>query len=122
MAASGEHITSRGNEQIILCERGIRTFDTATRNTLDTNGIALVKQLAPYPVIADPSHATGRADLVFSAGRAALAAGADGLLVEFHPDPANALSDGAQSLPLSDLPEFVQEMGKVTAIFDRRFR
>jgi len=119
---AAEHIASRGNENIILCERGIRTFDTATRNTLDTNAIALVKQLAPFPVIADPSHATGRADLVFAASRAALAAGADGLLVEFHPDPENALSDGEQSLPLSVMPEFVREMGKVTAIFGREFR
>ncbi|MCA9955169.1 MAG: 3-deoxy-7-phosphoheptulonate synthase, partial [Anaerolineales bacterium] len=77
---AAEHISSRGNTNIILCERGIRTFETATRNTLDTNAIALAKQLSPYPVIADPSHATGRADLVLPAARAALAAGADGLL------------------------------------------
>lgn len=118
---AAEHISSRGNTNIMLCERGIRTFETATRNTLDTNAIALVKQISPYPVIADPSHATGRADLVLSAARAALAAGADGLLVEFHPDPAHALSDGEQSLPLSALPHFVAEMGKITAVFNRTF-
>lgn len=118
---AAEHISSRGNHNIILCERGIRTFETATRNTLDTNAIALAKQLSPYPVIADPSHATGRADLVLPAARAAIAAGADGLLVEFHPDPANALSDGQQSLPLTMLPYFVEEVGKITAIFGRTF-
>jgi 3-deoxy-7-phosphoheptulonate synthase len=118
---AAEHISSRGNTNIMLCERGIRTFETATRNTLDTNAIALVKQLSPYPVIADPSHATGRADLVLPAARAAVAAGADGLLVEFHPDPANAFSDGQQSLPLAALPHFVEEIGKITAVFGRNF-
>jgi 3-deoxy-7-phosphoheptulonate synthase len=116
---AAEHITSRGNHNIILCERGIRTFETATRNTLDTNAIALVKQLSPFPVMADPSHATGRADLVLPAARAAIAAGADGLLVEFHPDPSQALSDGDQSLPLSMLPQFVDEIGRLTAVFQR---
>ena len=116
---AAEHISSRSNQKIILCERGIRTFETATRNTLDTNAIALVKQMSPYPVIADPSHATGRADLVLPAARAAVAAGADGLLVEFHPDPANALSDGRQSLPLTALPHFVKEVGKITAALGR---
>jgi 3-deoxy-7-phosphoheptulonate synthase len=116
---AAEHIACRGNEQIILCERGIRTFETATRNTLDTNAIALVKQISPFPVIADPSHATGRADLVIPAARAAVAAGADGLLVEFHPDPANALSDGEQSLPLTLLPEFVKQVGKVATAVGR---
>lgn len=116
---AAEHIASRGNEKIILCERGIRTFETATRNTLDTNAIALVKQLSPYPVVADPSHATGRADLVISAARAAVAAGADGLLVEFHPNPAAALSDGEQSLPLATLPHFVDDVGRITAAMGR---
>ena len=92
-----------------------------TRDTLDTNGIALAKQISPYPIIADPSHATGRADLVLPAARAAVAAGADGLLVEFHPDPSQALSDGQQSLPLSTLPHFVAEVGKITAVFGRKF-
>lgn len=115
------HIASRGNQNIILCERGIRTFETATRNTLDTNAISLVKQISPYPIIADPSHATGRRNLVLPAARAAVAAGADGLLVEFHPDPANALSDGDQSLPLTALPHFVDEIGKITAVFGRPF-
>jgi len=107
--AAAEHIVSRGNEKIILCERGIRGFDSATRNVLDTTTIALVKQMAHFPVIADPSHATGRRDLVLPAARASLAAGADGLLVEFHPDPDAALSDGDQSLPLSMLPVLAEQ-------------
>lgn len=114
-----EHITSRGNERIILCERGIRTFEPATRNTLDTNAIALAKLLAPFPVIADPSHATGRADLVSAAGRAAVAAGADGLLVEFHPNPAEALSDAEQALPLNRLASFRDEMRRVANALGR---
>ncbi len=117
---AAEHITSRGNKKIILCERGIRTFETATRNTLDTNAIALLKEISPYPVIADPSHATGRVDLVIPAARAAVAAGADGLLVEFHPDPEQALSDGEQSLPLTLLPQFKDEVGKIAVAIGRK--
>lgn len=116
---AADHIASRGNDKIILCERGIRTFETATRNTLDTNAIALVKQTSPYPVMADPSHATGRADLVLSAARTAVAAGADGLLVEFHPDPHLALSDGQQSLPLTMLPQFMDEVGHIARAMGR---
>lgn len=119
---AAEHIRSRGNKRIILCERGIRTFETATRNTLDTNAIALVKQMNTYPVIADPSHATGRVDLVLPAARAAVAAGADGLLVEFHPNPAVALSDGQQSLPLSDLPQFTAEIERIAWAMGRRLQ
>jgi 3-deoxy-7-phosphoheptulonate synthase len=114
-----EHIASRGNQKIILCERGIRTFETASRNTLDTNAIALAKQISPYPVIADPSHATGRVDLVLPAARAAVAAGADGLLVEFHPNPHEALSDGQQSLPLTMLSQFQDEVGRIAAAMGR---
>jgi 3-deoxy-7-phosphoheptulonate synthase len=111
--ASVEHIASRGSQQIILCERGIRTFETATRNTLDTNAIALLKQTSPHPVIGDPSHATGRADLVLPAARSALVAGADGLLVEFHPNPTEALSDADQALPLDSLGYFVDEIRRL---------
>lgn len=117
---AAEHIASRGNANIILCERGIRGFDPAMRNILDTNAIALMKQVAPYPVVADPSHATGRADLVLAASRAALAAGADGLLVEFHPDPAAAFSDGEQSLPLEQLPELVEQARRMVFALNRR--
>lgn len=106
---AAEHIARRGNRRIILCERGIRTFETATRNTLDTNAIALAKRESPWPVIGDPSHATGRADLVIPAARAIIAAGADGLLVEVHPDPAAALSDPDQQLSLAELPVLVEE-------------
>ncbi len=117
--SAAEHIASRGNQRIALCERGIRTFETAIRNTLDSNAIALVKQISPYPVIADPSHATGRRDLVLPAARAAVAAGADGLLVEFHPDPDRALSDGQQSLPLEELPGFYQQVQAVCSAVGR---
>ena len=117
--AAVDHIVSRGNERIILCERGIRTFETATRNTLDTNAIALLKETCPYPVLCDPSHATGRSDLVLPAARAALAAGADGLLVEVHPNPAQALSDGMQSLPLEWLPRLVDESARIAHALGR---
>ena len=117
--AAADHIERRGNQRILLCERGIRTFDPATRNTMDTNAIALARQTSPYPVIADPSHATGRNDLVIPVSRAAVAAGADGLLVEFHPDPQSALSDGHQSLNLSLLPAFYSQVGPIAAACDR---
>lgn len=117
--SAASHIESRGNERILLCERGIRTFDTATRNTLDTNAIALAKIKSPYPVIADPSHAAGRSDLVIPVAGAAIASGADGLLVEFHPDPQSALSDGHQSLPLTMLPAFYSRVGPIAAACDR---
>ncbi len=116
---AADHISSRGNTRIMLCERGIRTFETATRNTLDTNAIALVKQRSPYPVIGDPSHATGRADLVIPAARAAIAAGADGLIVEAHPNPAVALSDGDQALTLEQLPQLVDEASRVAQALGR---
>ena len=116
---AAEHIISRGNDRIILCERGIRTFETATRNTLDVNAIALVKQTTPFPILADPSHATGRADLVIAGARAAVAAGADGLLVEFHHNPAEALSDGDQALPLAAMARFRDEIERVAGAVGR---
>lgn len=116
---AADHVASRGNEQIILCERGIRTFETATRNTLDVNAIALIKQTTHFPIMADPSHGTGRADLVVAAGRAAVAAGADGLLVEFHPNPVEALSDADQALPLTALRRFRQEVGAIARAMGR---
>lgn len=118
---AAEHIASRGNERIILCERGIRTFETAMRNTLDVNAIALLKQTTPFPVVADPSHGTGRADLVYAASRAAVAAGADGLLVEFHPDPEAALSDRDQTLPLDDLPDYRAGIERIAVAIGRGF-
>jgi len=95
---AAEYILTHGNEQVILCERGIRTFETYTRNTLDINAVPLLKTLSHLPVIVDPSHGTGKRDLVEPISRAAVAAGADGLLVEVHPCPSEALSDGDQSL------------------------
>lgn len=116
---AAEHIADRGNERIILCERGIRGFDDATRNVLDTSAIALAKLEGPFPVIGDPSHATGRRDLVLSAARAAVAAGADGLLVEAHPNPAEALSDGPQQLHLSQLPQLMSEVRAISTALGR---
>ena len=95
---SAEYILSGGNYEVILCERGIRTFETYTRNTFDVSAIPVVKKLSHLPIVADPSHGTGRRDLVPPMARAAVAAGADGLLLEVHHDPDHALSDGAQSL------------------------
>ena len=100
---AAEYILAEGNPNVILCERGIRTFETATRNTLDLSAIPLIKSLSHLPVVVDPSHATGKRKLVLPMAKAAVVAGADGLLIEVHPDPANAWSDGEQSL---DLPEF----------------
>ena len=100
---AAEYIMAEGNTAVILCERGIRTFETATRNTLDLSAIPLIKSLSHLPVIVDPSHGTGKRKLVLPMAKAAVAAGADGLIIEVHPDPATALSDGEQSL---NLPEF----------------
>ncbi|NLA57512.1 MAG: 3-deoxy-7-phosphoheptulonate synthase [Firmicutes bacterium] len=110
---AAEYIMSEGNYQVILCERGIRTFETATRNTLDVGAIALVRQLSHLPVVADPSHATGRRDLVVPAGCAAVAAGAQGLMVEVHPNPDAALSDGAQSLTPKQFREMVGAVAQI---------
>jgi 3-deoxy-7-phosphoheptulonate synthase len=99
-----------GNPNVVLCERGIRTFETATRNTLDLAGVALVKQLSHLPVIVDPSHATGLSALVPAASRAAVAVGADGLLIEVHPRPSEAWSDGAQTLDPITFAALVQEL------------
>ena len=110
---SAEYIMSEGNEKIILCERGIRTYETATRNTLDLSCVPILHELSHLPVVVDPSHATGKAKLVSPMAVAATAAGADGLMIEVHNDPAHALCDGAQSLT----PEqFAVMAGKVRAI------
>jgi 3-deoxy-7-phosphoheptulonate synthase len=95
---SAEYILSGGNLDVILCERGIRTFETATRNTFDISAIPVVRKLSHLPIIADPSHGAGRRDMVVPMARAAVAAGADGLIIEVHCDPDHALSDGAQSM------------------------
>ena len=110
---AAEYIMSEGNYQVILCERGIRTFETATRNTLDVGAIALARQLSHLPVIADPSHATGRSELVVPVGCAAIAAGAQGLMVEVHPQPNSALSDGAQSLTPYQFAQMMEAVEQV---------
>ncbi len=117
---AAEYILAQGNSRVILCERGIRTFETATRNTFDINAIPLVKQLSHLPVIADPSHGTGRWDLVIPVARAAIAAGADGLIIEVHPHPEQALSDGAQSLRPERFATLVQETRRLAEALGRR--
>lgn len=110
---AAEYITSAGNQNVVLCERGVRTFETSTRFTLDLNAIPLVKKLSSHPVIVDPSHGTGHADMVIPMSRAAIAAGADGIMVEVHPEPRKALCDGAQSLDLKSLSQLKEEIKKV---------
>ncbi|MBZ5610518.1 MAG: 3-deoxy-7-phosphoheptulonate synthase [Acidobacteriia bacterium] len=107
---SAEYILSGGNYEVILCERGIRTFENSTRNTMDISAIPVVKSLSHLPIVADPSHGTGRRDKVLPMARAAVAAGADGLLVEVHQDPDHALSDGAQSLRLQQFTELMEQL------------
>jgi 3-deoxy-7-phosphoheptulonate synthase len=117
---SAEYILSEGNEQVILCERGVRTFDPATRNMFDLTAIPTVHRLSHLPIVADPSHGTGIRDRVTPMARAALAAGADGIIVEMHPHPDNALSDGAQSLYPDQLASLVGELRRVAAAIGRR--
>jgi len=117
---SAEYILAGGNKQVMLCERGIRTFETTTRNTTDINAIPVLKNLTHLPVILDPSHATGHADYVAAVARAAIAAGADGLIVEVHPDPAHAVSDGKQSLRPEKFAEMVRQVGQIAQIMGRR--
>ena len=107
---SAEYILAGGNNDVILCERGIRTFETATRNTFDISAVPVVKKLSHLPIIADPSHGAGRRDMVASMARAAVAAGADGLIIEVHHDPDHALSDGAQSLYPTQFDHLMAEL------------
>jgi 3-deoxy-7-phosphoheptulonate synthase len=109
---AAEYLLAGGNANVVLCERGIKTFETATRNTLDLAAIALVKELSHLPVIADPSHGTGLRSLVPPMSKAAAAAGADGLMIEVHPCPERALSDGPQSLDLAGFAELMKNLGK----------
>lgn len=108
---AAEYVLAGGNDQVVLCERGIRSYDPELRNTLDLAGMALARQMSHLPVIADPSHATGRRDLIPAMSRAALAAGADGLIVEVHPEPAKALSDGIQSLDFYGFRGLMDSLG-----------
>jgi 3-deoxy-7-phosphoheptulonate synthase len=116
---SAEYILSHGNERVMLCERGIRTFEKYTRNTLDINAIPLLKQLSHLPVIVDPSHGTGKWELVASVSKAAVAAGADGLIIEVHPRPEEAVSDGAQSLKPAPFARLMKELKAVAQAVDR---
>jgi 3-deoxy-7-phosphoheptulonate synthase len=117
---SAEYIMSGGNYKVILCERGIRTFDTYLRNTLDIAAIPVIKQLSHLPIMADPSHGTGRRDKVAPMARAAVAAGADGLIIEVHPDPERALSDGVQSLYPDQFAELMDEVRAIAPAVHRQ--
>lgn len=116
---AAEYIMSAGNEQIILCERGIRSFETYTRNTLDILAIPSLKELTHLPVIIDPSHSTGKSSLVTSASKAAIAAGADGLLIEVHPDPSKALSDGDQSVDFNTFEKLMEEIKILAGVLNK---
>jgi 3-deoxy-7-phosphoheptulonate synthase len=117
---ASEYILSGGNTRVMLCERGIRTFETATRNTTDINAIPVLKSLTHLPVILDPSHSTGDAAYVGSIAKAAIAAGADGLIIEVHNDPAHALSDGRQSLTPENFAKLVKQIKSIAEAVDRR--
>ena len=117
---AAEYIANEGNYNIILCERGIRTYETFTRNTLDLGAVAAVKELSHLPVIVDPSHGTGRWQMVQPMSRAAIAAGADGLIIEVHPHPENALSDGDQSLTPQNFEATMAEVRKIAAIMGKQ--
>ncbi len=119
---AAEYIMAEGNYKVILCERGIRTFETATRNTLDISAIPLVKRLSHLPVLVDPSHSGGDWRLVPALSRAALAAGADGLIVEVHPDPSRALCDGPQSLNPQNFIELMEELSPLAEVMGRSLK
>ena len=116
---AAEYIMAGGNEQVILCERGIRTYETFTRNTLDLSAVAAVKELSHLPIIVDPSHGTGRWQMVQPMARAAVAAGCDGLIIEVHPHPEVALSDGDQSLTPKNFNRLMEDLGKIAAVMER---
>ena len=116
---SAEYILARGNYNVILCERGIRTFEPYTRNTLDLNAIPVIKKLSHLPIIVDPSHGIGMWDGVSPMALAGVAAGADGLMIEVHPDPGAALSDGQQSLKLHRFKGLMEKIRLVAAALDR---
>ncbi|MCJ7652196.1 MAG: 3-deoxy-7-phosphoheptulonate synthase, partial [Actinobacteria bacterium] len=107
---AAEYIVQGGNTNVILCERGIRTFETATRNTLDLSSVPIVKNLSHLPIIVDPIHATGKREVITALARGALAVGADGVMVEIHPDPKAALCDGPQSLDFEQFREMMEEL------------
>jgi 3-deoxy-7-phosphoheptulonate synthase len=116
---SAEYILSGGNFNVILCERGIRTFEDSTRTTLDISAIPVAKQLSHLPVITDPSHAAGKWGLVAPLAKAAMAAGSDGLIIEVHSHPEDALSDGAQSLLPANFAQLMEELKKLSKVIGR---
>lgn len=117
---AAEYILSHGNSQVVLCERGIRSFDSFTRNVLDLGAVVALKQLTHLPVLVDPSHAAGKRELVAGLSRAAIAAGADGLLIECHPEPEKSVSDARQALSLDEMVELVQSLIPVAQAVGRR--
>jgi len=116
---SAEYLLAEGNQQVILCERGLRSFDSTSRNLFDLTAIPVVQQLSHLPIVADPSHGTGRRDKVLSMSRAAIAAGSDGILIEVHPHPEKAMSDGAQSQTPEQFAETVRQLQRVALAVDR---
>ncbi|KUJ90552.1 MAG: phospho-2-dehydro-3-deoxyheptonate aldolase [Thermoanaerobacter thermocopriae] len=119
--SAAEYILNEGNKDVILCERGIRTFETYTRNTLDLSAVPAIKKLSHLPIVVDPSHGTGKWDLVAPMAKAAIAAGADGLIIEVHPDPKNALSDGAQSLTPENFETLCEDIKVIAKAVGRDF-
>ena len=117
---SAEYIMAAGNERVILCERGIRTFETMTRNTLDISAVPLLKSLSHLPIVVDPSHAAGVSSLVEPLALAAVAAGADGLIIEVHNDPPHALSDGAQSLTPDQFKDLALKIKEIAPMFGKQ--
>jgi 3-deoxy-7-phosphoheptulonate synthase len=117
---SAEYILAKGNGGVMLCERGIRTFEKYTRNTTDINAVPVLKQMTHLPVILDPSHSTGKWEYVMAVAKAAVAAGADGLIVEVHPNPTEALSDGAQSLKPEKFAQMVRDVRRVAEAVGRQ--
>ncbi|EOD01292.1 3-deoxy-7-phosphoheptulonate synthase [Caldisalinibacter kiritimatiensis] len=116
---AAEYIALEGNENIILCERGIRTFENYTRNTLDLTAVPIIKDLSCLPIIVDPSHGTGRRNLVIPMSRAAVAVGADGLIIEVHPNPSEALSDGEQSLDFVEIKKLIHEINSIKTCINK---
>ncbi len=117
---AAEYILSVGNEKVILCERGIRTFENYTRNTLDILAVPALKELSHLPVIVDPSHSTGKSSLVPAASKAALAAGADGLIIEVHPNPRDSYSDGEQSLDIPTFEKLMKELSDIATLLGKK--
>ena len=119
---SAEYIMSEGNENVILCERGIRTFETYTRNTLDLSAVPAIKRLSHLPIIVDPSHGTGKSWMVLPMSKGAVVSGADGLIIEVHNNPRCALSDGEQSLTPADYASLIPELRKLAEIEGRNIQ